>query len=110
LIIDDRTRLAYTEIHPDQTSPTVTAFVGRASTAGSSIAGSRRAPQAQRKGRALPTDPRSRMGLRAALPHLKRRAAALPIWLKHYNYTRNHSSVSNRPPITPVRNQPRHNI
>ncbi len=38
------------------------------------------------------------------------RAAALPIWLNHYNTTRNHSSLSNRPPISRVRNQPRHNI
>ena len=37
------------------------------------------------------------------------RAAALPIWLRHYNYTRNHSSLSNRPPISRVRNEPRHN-
>ena len=37
------------------------------------------------------------------------RAAALPIWLTHYNTTRNHSSLSNRPPISRVRNQPRHN-
>ena len=38
------------------------------------------------------------------------RAAALPIWLEHYNYTRNHSSLSNRPPISRVRKDPRHNI
>ena len=37
------------------------------------------------------------------------RAAALPFWLKHYNYTRNHSSLSNRPPISRVRNNPKHN-
>jgi transposase InsO family protein len=37
------------------------------------------------------------------------RAKALPIWLNHYNTTRNHSSLGNRPPITRVRNQPRHN-
>jgi transposase InsO family protein len=36
------------------------------------------------------------------------RAAALPIWLTHYNYNRNHSSLQNRPPITRVRNDPRH--
>jgi len=29
-IIDDHTRLAYTEIHRDQQAPTVTAFVARA--------------------------------------------------------------------------------
>jgi hypothetical protein len=38
------------------------------------------------------------------------RAAALPIWLNHYNYNRNHSSLANCPPISRlVRNQPRHN-
>jgi transposase InsO family protein len=37
------------------------------------------------------------------------RTAALPIWLEHYNFTRNHSSLSNRPPISRVRNDPRHN-
>jgi transposase InsO family protein len=37
------------------------------------------------------------------------RAAALPIWLAYYNHTRNHSSLSNRPPITPVQNDPRPN-
>jgi transposase InsO family protein len=37
------------------------------------------------------------------------RAAALPIWLKHYNFNRNHSSLANRPPISRVRNDPRHN-
>jgi transposase InsO family protein len=37
------------------------------------------------------------------------RTTALPIWLQHYNYTRNHSSLSNRPPISRVRNDPRHN-
>jgi transposase InsO family protein len=39
------------------------------------------------------------------------RAAALPIWLTHYNTNRNHSAIGNRPPISrlPVRNQPRQN-
>ncbi len=37
------------------------------------------------------------------------RAAALPHWLHHYNNERNHSSIDNRPPITRVRNDPRHN-
>jgi transposase InsO family protein len=36
------------------------------------------------------------------------RAAALPIWLTHYNTTRNHSSLDNRPPISRVRDLPRH--
>jgi transposase InsO family protein len=37
------------------------------------------------------------------------RAAALPHWLHHYNNERNHSSLGNRPPITRVRNDLRHN-
>ncbi len=37
------------------------------------------------------------------------RATALPIWLNHYNTTRNHSGIGNRPPISRVRNQPRQN-
>ena len=102
-IIDDHTRLAYTEIHRDEKAPTVTALRrpapwrstpryeitaqrlqtdnacayihnrrARASCsppAASSTAGSRHAPQTQRQDRALPANPRSRMGLRTALPH-----------------------------------------
>ena len=39
------------------------------------------------------------------------RAAALPIWLIHYNTTRPHSAIGNRPPISrvPVRKDPRQN-
>jgi hypothetical protein len=37
------------------------------------------------------------------------RNQALPHWLEHYT-TRNHSSLDNRPPITRVRNHPRHDI
>jgi transposase InsO family protein len=38
------------------------------------------------------------------------RAAALPLWLAPYNFTRNHRSLANRPPISRVRNEPRHDI
>jgi transposase InsO family protein len=37
------------------------------------------------------------------------RAAALPHWLEHYNQTRNHSGIGNRPPISRVRKDPRQN-
>jgi transposase InsO family protein len=37
------------------------------------------------------------------------RAAALPHWLEHYNRTRNHSGIRNRPPISRVREDPRQN-
>ena len=142
-IIDDHTRLAYTEIHPDEKAPTVTAFVARAleffaahdihpkrlqtdnawcyihnrslrellaAHADPAPPDPATHPEAQREDRALPADPRPRMGLRPALPQLRRpRRKRSPIWLNHYNTTRNHSSLSNRPPISRVRNQPRHN-
>jgi transposase InsO family protein len=38
------------------------------------------------------------------------RAKALPIWLNHYNTSRNHSELGNRPPISRVRNLLRQNI
>lgn len=38
------------------------------------------------------------------------RAAALPHWLDHYNRTRNHSGIGNRPPISRVRKDPRQDI
>ena len=142
-MIDDHSRLAYTEIHRDEQAATVTAFVERALDwfAGHGISARR-----------LQTDNawtyvRNR-GLRdllaeRAIPHrtipprtpkrngkveryqqtLARewaygqryrtsdaRAKALPISLTHYNLTRNHSSLSDRPPITRVRNHPRHDI
>ena len=104
-MIDDHSRLAYTEIHRDEKAPTVVAFVERALEffAAHGITARRlqtdnalelrpqprpratscraRDPsphdpaahaQAQRQGRALPADPRPRMGLRTALSRLTR--------------------------------------
>ena len=104
-MIDDHSRLAYTEIHPDERAVTVTAFVARALDffAAHAVHAKRLqtdnafvyvknaslrdlltdraiqhrpdpAPhaQAQRQGGALPANPGPRMGLRAALPPLRR--------------------------------------
>jgi transposase InsO family protein len=137
-IIDDHTRLAYTEIHPDERAPTVTAFVKRALAwfAGHGI----RAHRLQTDNawtythnnrlRALLSD--HRIQHRTIPPRTPKRngkieryqqtlarewaygqryrssqarAAALPHWLIHYNTTRPHSSLSNRPPISRVRVQ-----
>jgi transposase InsO family protein len=38
------------------------------------------------------------------------RAEALPHWLEHYNHTRRHSSIGNRPPIGRVRDVLRQDI
>jgi transposase InsO family protein len=141
-IIDDHSRLAYTEIHADETAATVTGFVERALAwfAGHDIQARRLQTDNawiyihNRSLRELLTDrgiqhrripPRTpkrngkveryqqtlarewAYGQRYRNSHC--RAAALPIWLIHYNTTRNHSSLGNRPPISRVRNDPRHN-
>ena len=71
-------------------------------------AGSRRARRSKRQGRALPADPQTRMDARTELQELSRPRRRLDAWLMHYNFTRNHSSLDNRPPITRVQNELRH--
>ena len=141
-IIDDHTRLAYTEIHPDEKAPTVTAFVARALEfyaahdihairlqtdnawcythnkglrellAGHNIAHRRIPPRTPKRNGKVE---RYQQTLAREWAYGQRyrnsdaRAAALPIWLTHYNTTQNHSSLQNRPPISRVRNHPRHN-
>jgi len=140
-MIDDHSRLAYTEIHPDEKAPTVVAFAERALAffAGHAITARRvqtdnawtythnrglRELLAERgiRHRTIPPRTPKRNGkveryqqtLAREWAYGQRyrdsdaRAAALPIWLTHYNFTRNHSSISDRPPISRVRDQPRH--
>jgi transposase InsO family protein len=142
-MIDDHSRLAYTEIHRDEKAATVTAFVERALgffaahgitarrlqtdnaltyvrnhglrelLARHAIAHRRIPPRTPKRNgkveRYQQTLAREwAYGQRYRNSHA--RAAALPIWLEHYNFTRNHSSISNRPPISRVRDQPRHDI
>jgi transposase InsO family protein len=142
-IIDDHTRLAYTEIHPDEKAPTVTAFVERALAFYASHAIDPKRLQTDNAwgyvhNRALrellarhrihhrripPRTPKRNGKIERYQQTLARewaygqryrnsdaRAAALPLWLIHYNTTRNHSSLSNRPPISrlPVRKDLRH--
>lgn len=142
-LIDDHSRLAYTEILADEKADTVTAFVGRALAffADHGITEVRRIQTDNawtyihntslrqllwshgiQHRRIPPRTPRRNGKVERYQQTLARewaygqryrnstaRAAALPIWLEHYNYTRNHSSLSNRPPISRVRNDPRHN-
>jgi transposase InsO family protein len=142
-IIDDHSRLAYTEIHPDEQAATVTGFVARALAffAGHDMTARRLqtdnawtyihnrslrellAERGIQHRRIPPRTPKRNGKVERYQQTLARewaygqryrnsdcRAAALPLWLEHYNYTRNHSSLSNRPPISRVRNDPRHNI
>ena len=142
-IIDDHTRIAYTEIRPDEKAPTVTAFVARALVF---YAGLGIAPQRLQTDNAWcyvhnnslrelltdhdiqhrrnpPRTPKRNGNVERYQQTLARewaygqryrnsdaRPAALPIWLTHYNYTRNHSSLNNRPPTGRLdRTDPRHN-
>jgi transposase len=140
-IIDDHSRLAYTEIHPDERAATVTAFVRRALGFFAAHGITARRVQTDNafiyvRNRSLrellderdiehrripPRTPRRNGKIERYQQTLARewaygqryrssdaRAAALPIWLHHYNFTRNHSSISNRPPISRVRDHPRH--
>jgi transposase len=141
-IIDDHSRLVYTEICRDEQAQTVTGFVERALAffAGHGITARRlqtdnawayvhnrslRELLAQRGihyRRIPPRTPKRNGKVERYQQTLARewaygqryrnstaRATALPIWLEHYNIHRNHSSLSNRPPISRVRNDPRHN-
>lgn len=141
-IIDDHSRLAFTEIHPDERAATVTGFVERALAffAGHGITARRlqtdnawtyihnrslrellTAHGIQHR-RIPPRTPKRNGKVERYQQTLARewaygqryrnsdsRAEALPHWLIHYNTTRNHSSLGNRPPSTRVRNDPRHN-
>ena len=140
-IIDDHSRLVYTEIHRDEQAQTVTGFVERALAfyAGHGITAKRLQTDnawAYIHNRSLrelltergiqyrripPRTPKRNGKVERYQQTLARewaygqryrnstaRAAALPIWLEHYNIHRNHSSLSNRPPISRVRKQPRH--
>ena len=143
-IIDDHTRIAFTEIHPDERGLTVLGFVERALAfyAGLGIHPTRLqtdnawtythntrlaellADHEIRHRTIPPRTPKRNGKVERYQQTLARewaygqryassdtRAAALPIWLNHYNCTRPHSSIANRPPLTrlAVQNEPRHN-
>jgi transposase InsO family protein len=136
-IVDDHSRLAYTELHRDERAATVTAFVARALAffAGFGIRPQRlqtdtaftyvnnaslRALLAERGIRHRTIKPRTpkhngkveryqqtlkrEWGLGQRYRSSEHRALALPHWLEHYNTTRRHSGIGNRPPISRVRN------
>jgi transposase InsO family protein len=143
-IIDDHSRLVFTELHGDERAATVTGFVGRALQFFAAHGVRPRLLQTdnawiyvhnrglrdllRRHGiehrRIPPRTPKRNGKVERYQQTLARewaygqryrssdaRAAALPHWLIHYNTTRPHSSIGNRPPISriTVRKDPRHN-
>jgi transposase InsO family protein len=142
-MIDDHSRLVYTELLDDEQAPTVTAFVARALAFYSSHGISAKRLQTDNhfsyaKNRSLrellaregirhrfipPRTPKRNGKVERYQQTLARewaygqryrsseaRAKALPIWLLHYNTSRNHSGIGNRPPISRVREELGHNI
>jgi transposase InsO family protein len=140
-IVDDHSRLAYTELHRDERGATVVGFVERAIAFFRSYGIEPRRLQSDNawtytKNRALaelleregishrtipPRMPKRNGKVERYQQTLKRewglgqryrssghRAKALPHWLRHYNHTRRHSSIGNRPPVSRVRNVLRH--
>ena len=136
-IVVDHSRLAYVELHDDETAATVTAFAARALAhfAGQDIVAKRLMTDnafSYVKNRSLrelldshgirhlttqPYRPRTNgkverfhqtmarewaYGL--AYRSHRHRNQALPHWLDHYNRTRPHSSIDDRPPISRVHN------
>ena len=140
-IVDDHTRLAFSELHPDERAETVTGFVERALEffAGHGIRAKRlqtdnafvyvknsslrqllaahgiqhrkippRTPKRNGKVERYQQTLKREWGLGQRYRSSEARAKALPHWLLHYNTTRNHSEIGNRPPISRVRNLSRH--
>jgi hypothetical protein len=140
-MIDDHSRLAYTELHSDERAPTVTAFVERALAffAGHDITPKRlqtdnaftyvknislrelltargiehrrippRTPKRNGKVERYQQTLKREWALGQTYKNSAARDAALDAWLMHYTFTRNHSSLDNRPPIPRVRNELRH--
>jgi transposase InsO family protein len=136
-IVDDHSRLAFVELHPDEKAATVTGFVERAlafftehgivcrrlmTDNGFNYVKNRSlAELLTRNGiHHLTTEPyRPRTNGKVERFHQtmarewayglayrssRRRAAALPHWLDHYNRQRPHSSIGDRPPISRVHN------
>ena len=139
-ILDDHSRLAYTELHQDERAQTVTGFVERALAFFASHAIEPKRLQtdnawiytknrelaallAERGIRHRTIPPRTptrngkieryqqtlkrEWGLGQRYRSSRHRALALPHWLQHYNNTRRHSAIGNRPPISRVRDVPR---
>jgi hypothetical protein len=91
-LVDDCSHIAHSEIHDNERAQTVTEFTRRAWT-GSWRGESHRASAAD-DGTASGLSYRSRADRRTAPPH----------WLSHYNESRRHSALGNRPPMARVRN------
>jgi transposase len=143
-ILDDHSRLVYSELHADERAETVTGFLERALAFFAAHGITPRRLQTDnhwsyvhnrslrellaRRGiqhrRIPPRTPKRNGKVERYQQTLARewaygqryrssnaRATALPIWLTHYNTTRNHSAIGNRPPITriAVRKDPRQN-
>jgi len=135
-IIDDHSRLVFSELHRDERASTVTEFVERALAffggygihprrlqtdnalayvhnrslaellAGRGIEQRRippRTPKRNGKIERYQQTLKREWGLGQRYRSSQHRELALPHWLEHYNTTRRHSGIGNRPPVSRVR-------
>jgi transposase InsO family protein len=108
-IIDDHTRLAYTELHSDERAPTVTAFVQRALQFFAAHGIHPKRLQTDNAFERYQQTLKREWGLGQRYRSSQHRAQALPHWLNYYNTTRRHSGIGNHPPISRIRNLPGQN-
>jgi len=119
-IVDDHTRLAYVELHDDERSATVTAFVERAlewferheitarrlmtDNAFRHLRTQAYRPRTNGKVERFHQTMAREWGYGMAYRSHRHRNRALPHWLAYYNTQRPHSSIGGLPPISRVHN------
>lgn len=139
-VVDDHTRLAYSERHPDERAATVTAFLGRALAyyeglgiearrlmSDNAFAYTRNRslrellkrkrirhlvieayrPQTNGKVERYQQTLKREWALGQVYRSSEHRGRALAHWVEHYNRTRPHSELGDRPPISRVHDLPR---
>ena len=98
--VDDDGRLAYAEIHSDETAATCVGFLHRAA----GFFATRYRPQTNGKAERFNRILLDEWAYQRPFTSNAERAAALPVWLHTYNHHRCHTAIGGQPPITRVNN------
>jgi len=113
--VDDHTRIAYAEIHPDEKTTTCAGFLHRAAAYFADLGAQARftrryRPQTNGKAERFNRTLLDEWAYAQPYTSNQHRAEALPTWLHTYNHHRNHTSLGGQPPITRVNNPAGHYI
>jgi Integrase core domain len=101
-IVDDHSRLAYGELHPDERAATVTAFL--ASKGVHHLTTEPYRPRTNGKVERFHQTMAREWAYGQRYRSSRHRATALPHWLAYYNQRRPHSSLGGLPPTSRVHN------